>query len=206
MIETFYTIKESEYTAEFVEKKSKFIATLAKVNTEEDAMDKLNEIRKKYRDAKHHVFSYRIANGAERFSDDGEPSGTAGVPILDILRGEQLQNILVVVTRYFGGILLGTGGLVKAYSNATKDAIKKSEKCEMKLCYKYHLEVDYNYLNILLHYFKEQSIIVRDTIFSDKIQMSVIVKKNQSEEILAKLAEKTERTTKIMSFEIIYHE
>ena len=127
MEKTFLTIKQKEYTAEIVEKKSKFIAKIVKVSSEEEALEELKNIKKEHRDARHNVFAYRIANASERFSDDGEPSGTAGVPILDILRGEKLQNVLVVVTRYFGGILLGTGGLVKAYSSATKDAIALAE-------------------------------------------------------------------------------
>ena len=206
MIDNFFTIKENEYTSELVEKKSKFIATLLKVNSEEEAIQKLAEIRKKYRDAKHNVFSYRIANNMERFSDDGEPSGTAGVPILDILRGEKLQNVLLVVTRYFGGILLGTGGLVKAYSTVAKDAILKASKVEMKLCNEYKIEVNYNFHNILLHYFKEQSIIVRDTIFSDKVSLSIIAEAEKSEEILAQIAEKTNRTAKIILALTYYHE
>ncbi|MBQ9280004.1 MAG: YigZ family protein [Clostridia bacterium] len=206
MIDNFFTIQECEYTAEFVEKKSKFIATLIKVNSEEEAIERLTQIRKKYRDAKHNVFSYRIANNTERFSDDGEPSGTAGVPILDILRGEKLQNVLLVVTRYFGGILLGTGGLVKAYSTVAKDVILQAPKVEMKLCNEYHIEVDYNYHNILLHYFKEQSIIVRDTNFSDKVSLNIIVKAEKSDEILAQIAEKTDRTANIMLALTYYHE
>ena len=105
MLESYLTIKEKT-SAEIVEKKSKFIATVIPVESEEEAIIKVEEIKKENRDARHNVFSYRIANGGERASDDGEPSGTAGVPILDILRGNKLQNILVVVTRYFGGILL----------------------------------------------------------------------------------------------------
>ena len=137
MLNTFYTIKEDEYSAELIEKKSKFIATLLKVSSEEQAIEFIEKIRKKYRDAKHNVFAYRIANTLERYSDDGEPSGTAGVPILDILRGEKLENVLVVVTRYFGEILLGTGGLVRAYSTVTKQAIADAVKIEMKLSKEY---------------------------------------------------------------------
>ena len=105
MVNNYLTIKEP-VEAEIVEKKSKFIAKIIPVENEEEALSILEEIKKENRDARHNVFSYRIVNGGERASDDGEPSGTAGVPILDILRGNKLQNVLVVVTRYFGGILL----------------------------------------------------------------------------------------------------
>lgn len=194
MENTFLTIKEKEYSAELVEKKSKFIAKIVKVTSEEDAMNVLKSIKKEHRDARHNVFAYRIANGSERFSDDGEPSGTAGVPILDILRGEKLQNVLVVVTRYFGGILLGTGGLVKAYSSATKEAIAQAEKVEMKLCNEYSVEIDYNYHNILLHYFKEDLIIVRDTEYTNNICLIIIVDSVRGESVIAKITEKTDRT------------
>lgn len=197
MENTFLTIKEKEYSAELVEKKSKFIAKIVKVTSEEDAMNVLKSIKKEHRDARHNVFAYRIANGSERFSDDGEPSGTAGVPILDILRGEKLQNVLVVVTRYFGGILLGTGGLVKAYSGATKDAIAQAEKVEMKLCNEYSVEIDYNYHNILLHYFKEDLIIVRDTEYTNNICLKIVVESNRGESVITKIIEKTDRTAKI---------
>lgn len=197
MENTFLTIKEKEYSAELVEKKSKFIAKIVKVTSEEDAMNVLKSIKKEHRDARHNVFAYRIANGSERFSDDGEPSGTAGVPILDILRGEKLQNVLVVVTRYFGGILLGTGGLVKAYSGATKEAIAQAEKVEMKLCNEYSVEIDYNYHNILLHYFKEDLIIVRDTEYTNNICLKIVVESNRGESVITKIIEKTDRTAKI---------
>ncbi len=197
MENTFFTIKEKEYSAELVEKKSKFIAKIVKVDSEDEAMEVLKSIKKEHRDARHNVFAYRIANSSERFSDDGEPSGTAGVPILDILRGEKLENVLVVVTRYFGGILLGTGGLVKAYSGAAKEAIAKATKVEMKLCDEYSVEVDYSYHNILLHYFKEDSIIVRDTKYTDNIYLNIIVDKKMVDTVLSKIVEKTDRTAKI---------
>ncbi len=194
MENTFLTIKDKEYSAELVEKKSKFIAKIVKVTSEEEALNVLKSIKKEHRDARHNVFAYRIANGSERFSDDGEPSGTAGVPILDILRGENLQNVLVVVTRYFGGILLGTGGLVKAYSSATKDVVAQAQKVEMKLCNEYSVWIDYNYHNILLHYFKEESIIVRDTEYTNNICLSIVVEQKYKDYIIEKITEKTDRT------------
>ena len=149
MINKFFTVENKIVEREIIEKKSRFIAKVVRVNSEEEAAEKLAEIKKEHRDARHNVFAYRIANSSERFSDDGEPSGTAGVPILNILRGESLENILVVVTRYFGGILLGTGGLVRAYSTAAKEAILASKKIEMKLCSEYEILIDYNYYDIL---------------------------------------------------------
>ena len=127
MLDKYITIEE-KINGEIVEKKSKFIANIFPIESEEEAVKRLEEVRKLHRDARHNVFAYRIANKLERCSDDGEPSGTAGIPILDILRGEKLQNVLVIVTRYFGGILLGTGGLIRAYTGATQEALGKIEE------------------------------------------------------------------------------
>ena len=124
----FTTILKDEM-AEIVEKKSKFIANIFYVENVEEAEAKVKEVKRKYYDAKHNCIAYRvIENGriVEKSSDDGEPSGTAGGPMLNILQKNNLCNLVVIVTRYFGGILLGTGGLVRAYSEATQKAIEKS--------------------------------------------------------------------------------
>ncbi len=123
------TIKE-EVTAQIVEKKSKFISDLCYVSTIEDAESKIAQIHKKYYDAKHHCYAYRIQTKdgiVEKASDDGEPSGTAGAPMLNLLKKQNLSNVIIIVTRYFGGILLGTGGLVRAYTEATKEALNKAK-------------------------------------------------------------------------------
>lgn len=204
MENTFVTIKEKEYSAEIVEKRSKFIAKVIKVQSEEDVTNELKKIRKEHRDARHNVFAYRLMNNGERMSDDGEPSGTAGAPILEILRGENLQNVLVVVTRYFGGILLGTGGLVRAYSTVAKNAVASVEKVVMKLCNEYEVKTDYNYLNILTHYFKKQAITVRDTNFTDNISFRIIVETVLAEQILKDIEEKTARTATVDLIETYY--
>ena len=109
--------------SELTEKRSRFLGHLLPVNTEEDAKAFLGEIRRKYHDARHNCWCYRIHDGAERFSDDGEPQGSAGMPMLEVFRKENIENYVCVVTRYFGGVLLGTGGLSRAYSQAAKDAL-----------------------------------------------------------------------------------
>ena len=129
-MESFITIKEN-IQAEIVVKKSKFICNLIKIETQEEAEDIIKQIKKKYYDARHNCVAYRVIKDEriiERSSDDGEPSGTAGGPMLNILQKSDFCNVLVIVTRYFGGILLGTGGLVRAYSEATIDAINNAEK------------------------------------------------------------------------------
>ena len=129
MVENFKTIKFNN-CEEIVEKKSRFIANLIYVESEDEALNKIKEIKKKHYDARHNCFAYRVLDGesiVQRSSDDGEPSGTAGDPMLNILEKNNIVNVLVVVTRYFGGILLGTGGLVKAYSDATLKILDTNE-------------------------------------------------------------------------------
>ena len=141
----FKTIKE-DTSAEIVEKKSRFIANVFYIENVEEAEEKIKEIKKKYFDARHNCFAYRIATESkivERFSDDGEPSGTAGAPMLTVLAGNNLANILVVVTRYFGGTLLGTGGLIRAYTLSVKSALEKTNFEEKVKGLKVELQISY---------------------------------------------------------------
>ena len=124
MLKKYKTIL-AQAEAEIVEKKSRFIATVRPVKTEEEARSFIDELKKKYWDATHNVFAYQIGerNEIQRFSDDGEPQGTAGMPVLNVLKGEDVKDAAIVVTRYFGGTLLGTGGLVRAYGKAAKEVL-----------------------------------------------------------------------------------
>ena len=133
-------------TAEIVEKKSRFIANLFYVASLEEAEEKLAQIKKKYYDAKHNCFAYVLGVNAEivKSSDDGEPQGTAGHPMLDILKGNDLTNCIAIVTRYFGGTLLGTGGLVRAYSDSLKAAIANAKTSELLNAYKVSFEINYD--------------------------------------------------------------
>ena len=147
-MQEFVTIEES-IQAQITEKKSKFIANLVYVESVEEAEEQIKLIKKKYFDAKHNCIAYRIIGEekiVERASDDGEPSGTAGGPMLNILQKNELANVLVVVTRYFGGILLGTGGLVRAYSDSLQKAIEESKK--IKKCLGIELKVTLDYPNL----------------------------------------------------------
>lgn len=132
-MEQYKTVLEGG-TGEIVEKKSRFIATVRPVKNEEEALAFLEEMRKKYWDARHNCYAYSIGKNREftRCSDDGEPSGTAGRPMLDVILGEDIYNVAVVVTRYFGGVLLGTGGLVRAYSKAVQEGLAGSIVIEKK--------------------------------------------------------------------------
>ena len=134
MLKKYKTILE-EAEEEIVEKKSRFIATVRPVKTEDEARAFIEEMKKKYWDARHNVFAYQIGerNELQRFSDDGEPQGTAGMPVLNVLKGEDVKDTAVVVTRYFGGTLLGTGGLVRAYGKAAKEGLLSAGIVEMVL-------------------------------------------------------------------------
>ena len=144
MLEQYKTvIKQGQ--AEIVEKKSRFIATIRPVKTEQQAREFIEEMKKKYWDATHNVFAYQIGerNEIQRFSDDGEPQGTAGMPVLDVLQREDIKNTAIVVTRYFGGTLLGTGGLVRAYGKSAKEGLFSAGICNVVLYRKFCVTISY---------------------------------------------------------------
>ena len=136
---------ENESIAEIIVKKSKFIATLYEANSKDEAEKILQDIRKKYFDAKHHCYAY-IIEKIEKCSDDGEPSGTAGAPLLTLLKSANLTNVIIIVTRYFGGILLGTGGLVRAYTESAKNAIENAKIVYKDYGIQFEIEISYNNL------------------------------------------------------------
>ena len=133
----------SESVAEIMEKKSKFIATLCEANSKDEAEKILQETRKKYHDAKHNCYAY-IVQKIEKCSDDGEPSGTAGAPMLALLKSANLTNVIIIVTRYFGGILLGTGGLVRAYTESAQKAIENAQIVQKDYGIRYEVEIAYS--------------------------------------------------------------
>ena len=196
----FNTIKETS-SAEIVEKKSKFIANIFYVESIEDVENKLKEIRKKYYDAKHNCFAFRLdKDNISRFSDDGEPSGTAGSPMLNILEGRNLSNVLVIVTRYFGGILLGTGGLVRAYSDATIKAIENANIVSKVFGNVVNIEVEYKDLDNFKYYLKNENINIEDISYVEKI----IIKIELTDQELKKINQlKNERKLNINKIDII---
>ena len=155
----YNTIKENA-SYEIVEKKSKFIGNVFYVESKEEAEKIIKEQKKKYHDARHNCWAYRVLddnNVVEKSSDDGEPSGTAGAPMLNILSKENIVNTLVIVTRYFGGILLGTGGLVKAYSESTKLALEQAKITKIEEGYIHKIEINYSDLDSFKYYLKKKS-------------------------------------------------
>ena len=171
----FKTISENT-TAEIVEKKSKFIANVFYIETIEEAENKIKEIKKKYFDARHNCFAYSIFSKEgiiNRFSDDGEPSGTAGAPMLNILTSKNLSNCLVVVTRYFGGILLGTGGLVRAYTGAMQEALSGITEINKDIGIEVKFEVTYSDLEKLKYYLKQNDIKILDMLYLENVDVTV---------------------------------
>lgn len=189
----FITILKDE-KAEIVEKKSKFIANICYVENVEEAEEKIKSIKKKYFDAKHNCVAYRVnENGqvVEKSSDDGEPSGTAGGPMLNILQKNNLCNIVVVVTRYFGGILLGTGGLVRAYSDATQKAIEKCIKVYKVDGIEIEVKLDYANLDIFKYYCKNNEINITKIDYAEDIILKIEMEKNRKNIFLKDIETKT---------------
>ena len=162
---------------EIVEKKSRFIATVVPVNTEEEALEFVEKTRKKYWDARHNCYVYSIGMNREftRCSDDGEPSGTAGRPMLDVILGEDIYNVAVVVTRYFGGVLLGTGGLVRAYSKAVQEGLAASKVILKQKGIALKITTDYTGLGKIQYIAGERNIPVLDSEYTDKVVMKLLV-------------------------------
>ncbi len=180
------TIKES-IKSEIVEKKSKFIANIYFAQTMEEAENIIKETKKKYYDARHNCSSYRVLekeNIIEKYSDDGEPAGTAGAPMLNILQKKDLVNVVVIVTRYFGGILLGTGGLVRAYSEVTQKAIEEANLIDITMGKEYEVKVDYSNLEKLKYYAKTNNISITKIEYLNEIICSLQIQNEDIEKFL----------------------
>ena len=175
------------------EKKSVFIAAVEKVNTEEEALAFVTAKKKQYYDARHNCFAYIIGGekGIVRSSDDGEPSGTAGRPILDVMTGHGLCNAVVVVTRYFGGVLLGTGGLVRAYSQAAEEGIKNALLAERQLGIPMAIAVDYTFLGKVQYLLNEEIIPIVDTAYDTGVTVHAMVPADKTEGLEKKLVDVT---------------
>ena len=187
-MEQFKTIMQ-DAQAEIEEKKSRFIANVYYIENAEEAEEHLKQIRKKYFDARHNCFAYRILeeNGVkEKQSDDGEPSGTAGAPMLNILQKNNLYNVLIVVTRYFGGTLLGTGGLVRAYSDATIKSLENAKVIIQTKGYLINVVIEYKDLEKFKYYCRMHGIIIVNTVYENNIICTMEISKNEKENLLKK--------------------
>ena len=176
---------------EFVEKKSRFIGRVWPVETEQEALDRIAEMKKKHYDATHNCWAYIIRDGAVRFSDDGEPGGTAGMPMIQVLQKEQLNNIVCVVTRYFGGTLLGAGGLVRAYTKAAKIAVDAAGKSMKRVWSVLYLPVPYTFYERVKLEVAAFDGIIRDTQFGAEVELEILVAEGKAQLFLDRIIDMT---------------
>lgn len=171
-----YKTLKTENSDEFVERKSRFIGYAKPVSTEEEAIEFIKKIRSKHPDATHNVYAYRVReNNIQRYSDDGEPAGTAGIPTLDVIIKEDLTDICVVVTRYFGGTLLGAGGLVRAYTKGAKAAIDAAQILEKSYCFEYTVNIDYPMLSKVQSEAAAMGCIAGETEYANDVTLTYFV-------------------------------
>ena len=206
MLEQYKTVYEGG-ESEIVEKKSRFIATVRQVESEEEALKFLEEMKKKYWDARHNCFVYSIGMNREftRCSDDGEPSGTAGRPMLDVILGEDIYNVAVVVTRYFGGVLLGTGGLVRAYSKAVQEGLAASRVILKKQGISMKITTDYTGVGKIQYIAGERKLPILDSEYTDKVMMKLLVPVQDIESVQKAITEGTNGRAKIEKDQELYY-
>lgn len=193
--------------AEIVEKKSRFIATVKPVENEEEAVAFIDEMKKKYYDARHNCSAFVIGSRAEltRSSDDGEPGGTAGRPMLEVLLGSGIRNIAVVVTRYFGGTLLGTGGLVRAYSGVVKEALTLCETARQRFGVKLRIKTDYNAVGKIQYLLANKKIDVMDSMYAADVELTVIAPIEEYDRLCKDITEATGARAKLEEIERLYY-
>lgn len=194
--------------AELVGKKSRFIATIRPVSSEEEAVAFIEEMKKKYYDARHNCSAFVIGSKGEltRSSDDGEPSGTAGRPMLEVLTGSGIRNIAVVVTRYFGGVLLGTGGLVRAYSGAVKMALEQCETITRRYGVQMLIKTDYNGVGKIQYLLGSKDVVIQDSVYAADVQMTVLVPIEEYDRLCKELVETTNGRVGLEEVEKLYYD
>ena len=194
-----YKIISQEFGSELIEKKSRFIATIRPTDTEEEAIAFVEEMKKKYWDAKHNCHAFIIGKNAQitRCSDDGEPGGTAGRPMLELLMKEELRNICVVVTRYFGGTLLGTGGLIRAYTGAVKKVLDEIEIKTMQECVSLSIKTDYNGIGKVQYILAQNEIIIEKSEYLEIVELTATIPSIKVEAVKKELIEATGAKAKL---------
>ncbi|MEE3428735.1 MAG: YigZ family protein [Ruminococcus sp.] len=197
MSDSYKTVKEFS-SGEFVEKRSRFIGWAKPVKTEAEALDFINKIKKEHWDARHNCYAYTLREGSvKRYSDDGEPQGTAGVPMLDVLTKNEIEDVVVVVTRYFGGVLLGTGGLVRAYSKAAKIALDAAKVITMSVCSECTLSCNYNQYGKLNTLILNDGAVIDGTDFSDNVTLKFHIPSDRLNSLEKNIADATAGTVKV---------
>jgi len=190
MITEYKTVLKSALT-EFEEKKSRFITNVKPVSTEDQAVAFINEIKARHWNATHNVYAYSINNGTpvQRFSDDGEPSGTAGMPVLEVIRRMGVQNVVVVVTRYFGGTLLGAAGLIRAYSHGASLGLEAAEVVTRKLCSNVNIMIEYTLFGRLQNMLITNNNIIKDIQYGQDVELTVLIEVGREEELIKAVTE-----------------
>ncbi len=200
-----YKTIDSPVSCSFIEKRSEFIGHLCPVKTNEQAVDFINKIKSEHRKAKHNVYAYILRNNnIIRYSDDGEPQGTAGIPVLDVLQKQGLTDVCCVVTRYFGGILLGGGGLVRAYSHSASLAVSQSRIMNMFSCYSVKLTMDYDLYGKVSYVLPEFEIKQTGSDFGNKVILNLNVKDELYDSFIKKLTDITNGKIVIEKLEELY--
>ena len=193
-----YLVPTQYGEAEFIEKKSRFIGHVWPVETEEEALEKIQQMKKQNYDATHNCWAYVIKDGPMRFSDDGEPGGTAGNPMMQVLQRENLFNVVCVVTRYFGGILLGAGGLVRAYTKGAKIAIDAAGKSMKRVWTVLYVPCPYTYFERVKLEIEAFGGILRGTEFGAEVELEILLAEAQTQPFLDRLTDMTAATVEGM--------
>ncbi|MCA1031429.1 YigZ family protein [Bacillus timonensis] len=207
MLSQYYTVKEyGEH--EIIIQKSKFIAYVDRATTEEEAQDFIQKIKKKHRDANHNCSAYLIGENdqIQKANDDGEPSGTAGVPILEVLKKKQLKDTVVVITRYFGGIKLGAGGLIRAYGKSTSEGLKATGIVERKLMRIMHTKIDYTWLGKVENELRSSIYTIKAINYLDTVEVETYVEDGKKEEFAEWMTELTNGNSDIQAGIVTYLE
>ncbi|WP_243113087.1 YigZ family protein [Ruminococcus sp. Marseille-P6503] len=207
MSESGYVTVELPAEDSFVEKKSEFIGQICPVRTADEAVEFINSVKARHRKARHNVYAYIVReNNISRYSDDGEPQGTGGLPVLDVLKKEGLTDVCVVVTRYFGGVLLGGGGLVRAYSHACKLAVDAARKMIMRRCSEITVRCDYSLYGKLAYIFPEFGVKITDESFADDVSITVLVKEELAQKLKEKLTDLSNGRINISEVTDLWHD
>ena len=191
---------------EIIIEKSTFIGYAKPIKTEEEAIEFINEIKKKHKDATHNVWAYTVGKtmNIQRYSDDGEPQGTAGIPTLEVIKKEDLRDVVVVVTRYFGGVKLGAGGLVRAYTKGAKIGIDAAKVIEKVMYKEVRIKIDYNQLGKVQNEIMNMNYFVKDTIYEDNVEIIVYSRLEEVKVLTDKMIDITSATAEIKLGEEFY--
>ncbi|MPM54966.1 IMPACT family member YigZ [bioreactor metagenome] len=191
---------------EIIIEKSTFIGYAKPIKTEEEAVEFVNEIKKKHKDATHNVWAYTVGKNMniQRYSDDGEPQGTAGIPTLEVIKKEDLRDVVVVVTRYFGGIKLGAGGLVRAYTKGAKVGLEAAKIIEKVMYQEVKIKIDYNQLGKIQNEIMNMGYFVKDTVYEDNVEMIVYSRINEVDSLTSRMVDITSATAEIVLGEEFY--